>query len=83
MIGEKIPKDDAYWSNFLCLLSIMDYIFAPILSEECIGHLKYLINEHHSKFVELYLSHVTPKMHYMVHYPEIIERYTFSDRPMF
>lgn len=75
MIGEKIPKTDEHWSNFLCLLDIVDYLLAPILSKDCTSHLKELIKEHHEAFRELYpSSNITPKMHYMVHYPDCIQR---------
>lgn len=75
MIGEKIPVTDEHWSNFLCLLDIMDYLFAPVLSKDCTSHLKDLISEHHEAFMELYPScRIIPKMHYMVHYPECIRR---------
>ena len=76
MIGEKISEDDDHWTNFLLLLTIMDYLFAPVLSPECTIYLKDLIDEHHSGWTELYpLCNITPKMHYMIHYPEFIERW--------
>lgn len=79
MIGEKIPADNDHWSNFLLLLNIMDYLFAPTLSADCSGHLKSLIDEHHQGFVELYPTcSVIPKMHYMIHYPECIDTYVNS-----
>ena len=47
MIGELIPEDSEHWLNFLRLLTIMDYLFAPVMTAECIDHLKVLIEEHH------------------------------------
>ena len=75
MIGENIPEDNEYWNNYLLLLEILDYVFAPTISPDCIAHLKVLINDHHQTFKQLYPDcSITPKMHYMVHYPEFIEK---------
>lgn len=76
MIGERISQDNEYWCNFLLLLTIVDYLFAPVLSPDCTSYIKALIDDHHQAWLELYPScNVTPKMHYMIHYPECIERY--------
>lgn len=77
MIGEKVPHEDDHWKNFLLLLIIQDYVFAPSISPQSILYLKGLINDHHQSFKELYPTcSIIPKMHYMVHYPECIERYS-------
>ena len=76
MVGNEIPIDDEYWDNFLVLLQMMDYIFAPTLTREAVAHLKILIEEHHQNFKHLYPSNsIIPKMHYLVHYPDLILRY--------
>ena len=75
MIGDKIPKDDARWQNFLLLLEIIDYLFAPVLSHDHVAYLGVLIEEHHQAFTDLYPEcNITPKLHYMVHYPQWITR---------
>ena len=36
MTADKIPDDDRHWINYLLLLKIMQYLFAPAISkEEC------------------------------------------------
>ena len=76
MIGKLISESDDHWLNFLLLMSIVDHLFAPILSRECSEYLKVLIADHHKTWTELYPScNIIPKMHYMIHYPECIERY--------
>lgn len=76
MIGDKVPHDDEHWKNFTLLLTILDYVFAPVISTDCVAHLKELICEHHQAFKELYPTcSIIPKMHYMIHYPECIEKY--------
>ena len=70
MIGSKIDEEDPYWQNFLLHLQINDYIFAPTVSCYVAAHLHDLIVDHHKTFKELYTCSIIPKMHYMVHYPE-------------
>lgn len=75
MIGDQVSSDDEHWKNFLLLLTILDYIFSPVVSSDCAGHLKELIAEHQC-FKELYPTcTIIPKMHYMIHYPECITKY--------
>lgn len=75
MIGSQIPQDNIYWLNYLVLLNIIDYLFAPVISHECIDHLQVLIADHHSTFKEIYPQcNIIPKMHYMVHYPQWIRK---------
>ena len=54
MIGELFPEGGEHWLNFLRLLTIMDYLFAPLMTAECIDHLKFLIEEHHMTWKEIY-----------------------------
>ena len=75
MIAENIPDTDLRWQNFLRLLEIIDITFAPVLSNDQVAYLRFLIEEHHQTFIELYPScSITPKFHYMVHYPQWISR---------
>lgn len=70
MIGNLIPQEDERWQLFNMLLEINDIVFSPIVSEDSIGVLEGLIEEHHETFLALYPGRsVIPKMHYMVHYP--------------
>lgn len=78
MFGDKVPESDKNWNNFVLLLSIMDYLMAPLISPNVIGYLRSLIEDHHVGFTELYPSSpITPKFHYMVHYPDWILRYIY------
>ena len=76
MIGELVPSDDPYWDNFLLLLTIADYVFAPVTSVEIAEYVKTLIKDHHQTFRELYPDQpIIPKMHYNIHLPEWMKRY--------
>ena len=73
MIGKEVPASDEHWSSYLVLLEIQDYVFAPTLTREAVAHLKVLIDDHHHTFKVLYPnSPITPKLYYIVHYPDLI-----------
>ena len=54
IIGNLVPEEDERWQLFNMLLEINDIVFSPIVSEDHIGILEGLIEEHHSTFVQLY-----------------------------
>ena len=75
MVGHSVPIDDPHWENFLLLLTILDYVMAPVISLSNVALLRLLINQHHCDFKCLYPScSITPMFHYIVHYPEFICR---------
>jgi hypothetical protein len=75
MIGHFIPEDNIHWQNYLSLLQIIDYLFAPLISSDCVDHPQLLICDHHGTFRQLYPNcNIKPKMHYMVHYPDWIRK---------
>ena len=75
MIGDKVPNNDPFWDNFLTLVTITDYLLAPVISQDEIAYIRFLIEQHHSEFKVLYPNcSITPKFHFMVHYPEFISR---------
>ena len=75
LIGNKVPEMCPEWENYLLLLSIIDLVFAPVLTLNEVAYLRNLINDHHQNFKSLYpLCQMTPKMHYMIHYPDWIAK---------
>ena len=76
MIADKINPGDQHWENFLLLLTIVNYCMAPIVSEDWIAYLRMIISDHHTQFKALYPTvRLTPKMHYLVHFPDIMSKY--------
>ncbi len=74
-ISGHVSEGDRRWENVLVLLQIIDYLMAPITSHDVTSHLRMLIEENHQEFVKLYPNcPVTPKLHYLIHYPEWIDR---------
>ena len=75
MIWKFIPEDDSHWSNYLLMIEIADFLFAPEISTEEVGYLKVQIEEHYSAFCLLYPSaSLIPKMHYLIHTPRLITK---------
>lgn len=75
MVGNKVPAEDEYWLNFMDLLTIVDLLMAPKLTEDDVVFLSILISDHHHEFVNLYPhASITPKFHYLVHMPRLILR---------
>ena len=75
MIGAEIPSDDEHWKSFTLLLQIMQYLFAPKLSEDDLAILEEMIMDHHHRFISLYPAHsVIPKLHYLTHMPRLIHK---------
>ena len=74
VIGHKIDSESLeHWENFLCLLDIMDIVFARVIAKDSLGLLESLISDHHSSFKQLYPGvGITMKMHSMVHLPRLI-----------
>ena len=73
LIGDCVPEEDKHWRCFLLLLKICDIVFSPIIPKGYCAVLKLLIEEHHSLFKLLYSSSMlTPKFHFLVHYPDQI-----------
>ena len=73
MVGKKVPQDDDYWTNFTDLLTIMDLLLSPELTEDDVANMSTLILDHHIQFCVLYpSSSVIPKMHYLIHMPRLI-----------
>ena len=74
MIGDMIPEGDDHWENFLTLLDIVDYVFAPTTTAEKIARVAALVEDFLIEFSHLYERPLIPKMHYLVHLPSWMTR---------
>lgn len=75
IIGSEVPPEEPLWECFLLLLDIqfLQITTAHILSCGLAAYLAVLIHDHHSMFRHCYpTASITPKMHYMVHFPSQI-----------
>lgn len=79
LIGDKVLEDDDSWLNFLLLMDIVDRVLATVCSMSVVAALRHMICIHHLEFQRLYPNKtITPKMHFLIHYPEMIARYNFA-----
>ena len=75
IVGDLVADDSAHWSHFLQLLTIMEYIFAPVTSSDNMNYVEILIEDFLLTWQELYpLRTLTPKMHYLLHFPAWMAR---------
>lgn len=71
------------WECFLYLLDIVQLCTARAMNQSHAGYLAALIHDHHLQFKRCYPgASITPKMHYMVHFPQQIMRYGITERSL-
>lgn len=44
LVGDLVPEGDDKWANYLDLLTILDYIFAPITTQDKCEYLKMMLH---------------------------------------
>lgn len=81
MIGHLIPNEEPHWNHYLQLLDIVDIIFSPAIRPGIPSYLEVLIEENLEEFTELYSSPVIPKMHYLIHIPRFLSKYSNISSP--
>ena len=76
MIGHFIPEDNMAWEIFLLLKDIIEIVTSPTLDKKICPFLQSLISDHHLLLKNTFPSvRMTPKHHYLIHYPEMILKY--------
>ena len=76
LVGAHVPREDEKWQLYITLLEIVDVVFSSAITANKAAFLKDLIEENHTRFVQLYPgASVIPKMHYMIHYPRTMLKY--------
>ncbi len=76
LIGHLVPEGDCFWDNILMLLTIMDYVFAPVTTADKADYVAMLVEDFLVDFRELYPERrLIPKMHYMIHLPSWMKWY--------
>lgn len=78
MIGKYISKHDEHWSHFLQLLDVIEYTLSPTVYSYAPAYLAFLIQDNLETYKKLYPeASFIPKMHYLVHIPQYLERYEY------
>lgn len=72
MVGDLVPEDDDVWLFFSSLLEIVDILLSFEIPRPLAERLKFLIEEHHKKYVRFFNDTLKPKHHFMLHYFRVI-----------
>lgn len=75
LMAQHIPSDSPYWHVFLLCSEIVDIVMATKVRKDELAHLKLLIQEFLDKTTEVFGNVLTPKCHYLIHYPRLILMY--------
>ncbi|OXU22871.1 hypothetical protein TSAR_010190, partial [Trichomalopsis sarcophagae] len=73
LVGDKIPRDNKYWSLYNKLHQIVSIITSPVLTASHILQLGMLIKEHNNLYIELF-GNLKTKFHFLTHYVRMIEK---------
>ena len=71
IIGDLIPENNRYWKLYLVLRKIIGITTAPRFVLADIAELRFLVNKHNEMYLKLF-GLLKPKMHFMVHMPQIM-----------
>ncbi|CAN7945872.1 unnamed protein product, partial [Ixodes hexagonus] len=76
LYADCIPEGNAHWRVYLAYRQVVDIILAERIPRDCVPYLHVKVQE----FLELYTTQypnasVTPKLHYLLHYPKYILKY--------
>jgi len=72
MVGHLVSERDPAWKLYLAGRKIIHIVTSPKVRKDEVPLLKVLIEEHHKLFLKLTKGHLYPKMHHMVHEPEVL-----------
>lgn len=72
-VNERV-ETEPYWQPVETLLSCMQIIYSPIITEKDLDLLDKRIQEHLTGVLNVYNRQLTPKQHFLVHYPEFIRK---------
>ncbi|XP_064464590.1 uncharacterized protein LOC135375886 [Ornithodoros turicata] len=76
LVGDLIPESSKAYEVYLLLRTIVDIVEAPRVTVDVLPFLQVHISDFYSLFRQVFPDvRVTPKMHYMIHYPRLFLLY--------
>ncbi|XP_042143405.1 uncharacterized protein LOC121833817 [Ixodes scapularis] len=73
ILGDLIPQNDSNWNVYTAYRHIVDIILSDTMPRDCAAYLEVKVSEFLRLFTEQYPDKsVTPKLHYLLHYPKYI-----------
>lgn len=73
LIGDFIPNDDPVWQFLLSFFELVDDILCYEISDSLINQVKNKIENINKNFMTFFKRKLTPKFHFLVHYPTIMK----------
>ena len=75
LIGRNVAENDPHWQHYVELLGILDLTFAQVVRPDAPSYLQVTLENHLTEFRVLYpTASVIPKMHFLVHIPNFLDR---------
>ena len=74
-VGYRVAVANPHWLLYLQLRDIVDYILSPSFPLDKLSYLQVLIEEFLGTFINLFPGKMTPKFHFLLHYPALIKKF--------
>lgn len=75
LVGDLVPENNSVWNLYLLLKQILDLVLSNSLQKGSCELLEVLISEHHQLYLQYSGKSLTPKFHFLLHYPDMIRRF--------
>lgn len=75
IIGDIIPAENLHCELLILLTEIVQIVTSPVISKHWLTYLKYKISDFCEALKELPPASFITKVHYLIHYPRLIEEY--------
>ena len=72
LIGDLVPLDNDFWDLYMLSRKMTDIIFAPVVKVSQLAYLDMIISQHHKLLYQLAPQSITPKCHFITHYPRLM-----------
>ena len=70
IFGDLVPKKHVYWELYIVMREILEIVLSHYVTKDLSLRLKQLVTIHHELYLKLSSKNLTPKHHFMLHYPD-------------
>lgn len=74
IIGDMIPNNDPVYNCLRLLNKLIHFSCKEYFEESCLIEFEDVIHKHHSLYLKLFNTSLTPKHHFILHYPSVIKK---------
>ena len=75
ILGPHIDPENEFWKNYLLILEITSLACDYEISATILGYLENIVDEYLTTFRIIYDTHLTPKQHFLTHYPSLFRKF--------